>query len=65
MSIINLFWIPSIILFIILMFLNWKITLAVTVVGLFGGRILKFVAEHVIVFPLHKLLIKERQDNSF
>ena len=61
MQLINLFVVPLVILFIVLMMMDWKITLIVTVVGMFvGGIILKPISERLIVYPLFKILLKKR-----
>ena len=61
MQLINLLWIPTIILLIILLIVNWKITLIVALIAwILGGRILKRVSEYLIVLPLYKLLIREK-----
>jgi ABC-type multidrug transport system fused ATPase/permease subunit len=60
-QLINLLLIPMVILFIVLMILDWKITLIVTLIAwLLGGRILRRISEFIIVLPLYKLIIKEK-----
>ena len=61
-QIINLLLIPMLILFVILMILNWKTTLIITLIGVIGGKILKIISEPVIVLPLYKLLYRKRED---
>lgn len=61
MHLVNLLCIPMIVIFIILLFLNWKITLLVGIVSwLLGGNLLRRVSEHVIIFPLHRLLVRRK-----
>ena len=61
MHLVNLLWIPMIVIFIILLFLNWKITLLVGIISwLLGGSLLRRVSEHVIIFPLYKLLVRRK-----
>jgi len=61
MHLVNLLWIPMIVIFIILLFLNWKITLLVGLISwLLGGNLLRRVSEHVIVLPLYKLLVRRK-----
>lgn len=61
MHLINLLWIPMIVIFIILLFLNWKITLIVGLISwLLGGSFLRRISEYVIVIPLYKILIREK-----
>ena len=61
MQLINLLWIPMVVLFIVLMILDWKITLIVTLIGwLLGGRILRKISEFIIILPLYKLIVKEK-----
>lgn len=63
LQLINLLWIPMLVVFIILIFLNWKITL---IVGLFSwllcGNLLKRISEYVIVIPLYKVLARKSED---
>ncbi|OHB61685.1 MAG: hypothetical protein A2167_05180 [Planctomycetes bacterium RBG_13_46_10] len=60
-QLINFLLIPMVILFIVLMILDWKITLIVTLIAwLLGGRILRRISEFIIVLPLYKLIIKEK-----
>ena len=60
-QLINLLWIPMVILFIVLMIFDWKITLIVSLIGwLLGGRILRRISELIIVLPLYKLIVKEK-----
>lgn len=61
MGLINLLWIPMVIVFIILLFLDWKVTLIIGVISwLLGGRILKKMSEFIIVLPLYNLLIRKK-----
>ena len=61
MQLINLLWIPMVIIFIILLILNWKITLITGLIAwLLGGRLLSRISEYVIVLPLYKLLMKQK-----
>lgn len=61
MQLINLFVVPLVVIFIVLMVMDWKITLIVTVIGMFvGGKILKPISERLIVYPLSKILLKKR-----
>lgn len=54
---ITLFVIPTVITFIILMIMNWKITLIVFVPSLFlSGKILKPISEILIILPVFKFL---------
>lgn len=58
---VNLLSIPMTVIFIILLFLNWKITLLVSIVScLLGGKLLQGVSEHVLVWPLYKLLVRRK-----
>ena len=59
MQLINLLWIPMVIIFIILLILTWKFTLITGLIAwLLGGRLLSRISEYVIVLPLYKLLMK-------
>ena len=62
-TLIELLLIPAIIIFIILLFLKWKITLIVSfvawILNAFGISTTR-ISEYVIVTPLAKLLMKER-----
>jgi len=61
LQLINLLLIPMVIIFIVLLIMNWKITLTVAFIAwIFGGNILKKISEYIIVWPLYKLLIKEK-----
>lgn len=53
-----LMW-PAIGLFIILMLMDWKWTLAIAVVGLFLGSYIARISEIVIVIPMYKLFMRE------
>lgn len=64
----NLLWIPMLVIFIVLLFMRWKITLIITIpFWLFGGPILKRISEFVIIFPLYLYLekkLKSRSENN-
>ena len=61
MHLINLLWIPMLAIFIVLLVLNWKVTLIIGVVSwLTGGVILRRISEYVIVLPLYKLLVRKK-----
>lgn len=53
----TLFWIPMLVLFVVLLIMNWKITL-ITIVPfwLIGGPILKKISELLIIYPLYLYL---------
>ena len=60
MQLINMLWVPAVIILIILLILNWKITLITGLLAwLLCGRLLSRIAEYAIVLPLHKFLIKQ------
>jgi len=60
-QIINLLLIPMLILFIILIILNWQTTLIITFIGVISGKILGIISEYIIVLPLHKLFYKKNK----
>jgi hypothetical protein len=58
-KVINLFWVPAVLLFIVLMFMDWLTTLIVTIIGVIAGRsVLKPVAEIAVVLPLAKIFFR-------
>ena len=60
MNLINLLWVPMLVVFIVLLIMNWKTTLIIAILSLlFSGILLKRISEYVIVLPLHKLLTKK------
>jgi hypothetical protein len=60
MALIHSFWVPTLVVFIILMIMNWKITLIITIPALFlASYSLQPVAEYLIVLPLNKILIRK------
>jgi hypothetical protein len=61
MHLINFLWIPMIVVFIILLFSNWLITLAAGLISwLLLGNLLRRISEYLIVIPLAKILLTER-----
>ncbi len=56
-ELIKCFWLPWLILFIVLMILNWKVTLIILGVAIvLFYKIITRIAEMVIVIPLSRLL---------
>lgn len=64
-TMLNLFWIPMLVILIVLLFINWKITL-ITIIPfwLLGGLILKKISEFLIIFPLYLYLERKTKNNS-
>jgi hypothetical protein len=57
--IIKLFLIPALVLFVILMIMDWTVTLLATIPGvLLLNWTFRPIAEIIIIIPLHKILIK-------
>lgn len=58
--IIKLFLIPALVLFVILMIMDWRVTLLATIPGvLLLNWTFRPIAEIIIITPLHKILIKK------
>jgi hypothetical protein len=56
---IKVLWIPTIILLVILLYMNWKMTLIIWIPSwIIGGKILKKISEYVVVLPLYLLLFR-------
>lgn len=59
LRLINLLIVPQVVLFIILMIMNWGITLIITPIALILGKYLARISELIIVVPLSKVLFRQ------
>ena len=64
-EIIKLFWLPTTVLVIILLIMDWKTTLLILIPSwLFGGIVLKPIAEYLVIIPLAFLLSNNKNDTD-
>jgi hypothetical protein len=57
---ISLLIIPALILFVILMSMNWAIALVATIIGVLLGSVLQRIAVLILILPLYKLTHRGR-----